>query len=298
MRITSAGNVGIATSSPRALLDVSTGTIQNSTAVVIGPTSGTATIGNAIKLGFALQNTGGGGTGNTFAAGIGGIQDTSGGNTGALGFYTQSGAGDGTPERMRITSTGDICIGTTTASSSKLTVNQTTVGERGIAINTPASYASGVFRSISAATASTGWYHLYASSSSDATVNCIIYGNGNIQNANNSYGSLSDIKLKENIVDATPKLDKLMQVKVRNYNLKGDYEQHKQIGVIAQELETVFPGLIEETQDRGENDEILETTTKSVKYSVFIPMLIKAMQEQQALITDLTTRLAALEGAK
>ena len=35
------------------------------------------------------------------------------------------------------------------------------------------------------------------------------------------------------------------------------------------------------------------TTTKSVKYSVFVPMLIKAIQEQQALITDLQTKLKA-----
>jgi hypothetical protein len=34
-----------------------------------------------------------------------------------------------------------------------------------------------------------------------------------------------------------------------------------------------------------------------VKYSVFVPMLIKAMQEQQALITALTTRITALEAA-
>jgi hypothetical protein len=39
----------------------------------------------------------------------------------------------------------------------------------------------------------------------------------------------------------------------------------------------------------------LGTTTKSVKYSVFVPLLIKAIQEQQAVITALTTRITALE---
>ena len=58
---------------------------------------------------------------------------------------------------------------------------------------------------------------------SDSSANrIIIWGNGNIQNSNNSYGAISDEKLKENIVDATPKLDDLMKVKVRNYNLIGD----------------------------------------------------------------------------
>ena len=130
-----------------------------------------------------------------------------------------------------------------------------------------------------------------------------IYGNGNIQNTNGSYGAFSDVKLKENIVDATPKLADLMQVRVRNYNLKSD-PTLKQIGVVAQELETIFPALVDESPDRDEEGNTLETTTKSVKYSVFVPMLIKAIQEQQALITQqataittLTTRITALEQA-
>jgi hypothetical protein len=120
-----------------------------------------------------------------------------------------------------------------------------------------------------------------------------IFGNGNMVNSNNSYGAISDVKLKENIVDATPKLANLMQVKVRNYNLINSTT--KQIGVIAQELETVFPAMIDESRDKDDEGNDLGTTTKSVKYSVFVPILIKAIQEQQALIESLTTRLTALE---
>ncbi len=204
---------------------------------------------------------------------------------------------DAGTERMRIDSSGNLLVGTTSANG-KLTINQTDTGARTITASSPSSYAATAFRSDSAATAGTGWYHLYGSSSGGSVNNIFIYGNGNIQNANNSYGAISDIKLKENIVDATPKLDKLMQVKVRNYNLKGEYEQHKQIGVIAQELEHIFPSMIEETQDRGENDEVLGTTTKSVKYSVFVPMLIKAVQELNAKVEAQAVRIAELEGAK
>ena len=127
-----------------------------------------------------------------------------------------------------------------------------------------------------------------------STTTFLVAANGNVTNTNNSYGSLSDVKLKENIVDATPKLDSLMQVKVRNYNLKSD-PTHKQLGVIAQELEQVFPAMVEESPDKDEEGNDLGTTTKSVKYSVFVPMLIKAIQEQQALITALTARITALE---
>ena len=88
---------------------------------------------------------------------------------------------------------------------------------------------------------------------------------------------MSDVKIKENIVNATPKLADLMQVNVRNYNLIG--ETTKQIGVVAQELEEIFPGLVDESNDRDEEGNILETTTKGVKYSVFVPILIKAIQE-------------------
>lgn len=122
----------------------------------------------------------------------------------------------------------------------------------------------------------------------------VIYSNGNIQNTNNSYGALSDVKLKENIIDATPKLDKLNQVRVVNYNLKGD--ELKQIGVIAQELEQVFPSIVEDIATKDENGNDLETTTKSVKYSVFVPILIKAIQELNAKVEAQALEIKALKG--
>jgi len=118
---------------------------------------------------------------------------------------------------------------------------------------------------------------------------------GDVTNTNNSYGAISDAKLKENITDASPKLDKLNQVRVVNYNLIG--EDRKQLGVIAQELEQIFPSMVSETPDREEDGTDLGTTTKSVKYSVFVPMLIKAMQEQQEQIETLKSEVAALKGA-
>lgn len=111
-----------------------------------------------------------------------------------------------------------------------------------------------------------------------------IYGNGNIVNANGSYGTISDISLKENIVDATPKLADLIKLKVRNFNLIENNE--KQIGFIAQEFEEVFPSMINVDGKSG---------MKTIKTSVLIPMLVKAIQEQQAIIEELTTRLTALE---
>jgi hypothetical protein len=123
------------------------------------------------------------------------------------------------------------------------------------------------------------FYHIQAFTSG-TTEQFRVEANGNTKNTNNSYGALSDVKIKENIVDASPKLADLMQVKVRNYNLIG--ETTKQIGVVAQELETVFPSMVDENADRDEDGNLLETTTKGVKYSVFVPILIKAIQELKA----------------
>ena len=104
----------------------------------------------------------------------------------------------------------------------------------------------------------------------------IVYGNGNLQNTNGSYGTISDIRLKENINDATNKLDDLLKVRIVNYNLLQNPDE-KLLGVVAQELEQIFPALIE----------INEEGFKGVKYSIFIPMLIKAIQELNQKIENL-----------
>jgi hypothetical protein len=118
----------------------------------------------------------------------------------------------------------------------------------------------------------------------------VVYSNGTFGSRTNTYGSMSDIKLKENIVSATPKLEDLLKVNIVNFNFIDDTNKLKQIGVIAQELEQIFPNMIYETIDKvtGEN-------SKNVKYSIFVPMIIKAMQEQQALITSLQSRIETLE---
>jgi hypothetical protein len=121
----------------------------------------------------------------------------------------------------------------------------------------------------------------------NALVAMQVLGNGNLVNYNNSYGAISDIKLKENISDATPKLNDLMQLKVRNFNFKTD-SNNRQIGFIAQEFEEVFPSLIEETLDRDINGVIEGTSIKTIKTSVLIPILVKAIQE-------LSAKVAALE---
>jgi hypothetical protein len=168
-------------------------------------------------------------------------------------------------------------IGTTTG----------TVGDNTRAFSANATfsgYAGGVYRSTTTKAGDNTFRHLDCISNSVSVAQ--ILGNGNIVNLNNSYGPISDIKNKENVVDATPKLQDLMNVRVVNYSLKQNPEL-KQLGVIAQELESVFPGLVDEIDDLDENGDPNGEKTKWVKMSVFVPILIKAVQELKAEIDQL-----------
>jgi len=124
----------------------------------------------------------------------------------------------------------------------------------------------------------------------------IIYSDGDIENHDGSYGQTSDVKLKENIVDAKSQWDDIKAVKVRNFNFKISPDK-KQIGVVAQELETVCPGLVKDNPDLDKDNKDLGTTTKSVKSSILYMKAIKALQEAMARIETLETKVAALEAA-
>ena len=110
---------------------------------------------------------------------------------------------------------------------------------------------------------------------------CIkIQQDGTVRNNNGVYGTISDKVLKENITDATPKTEDLKKVRVVNYNLKNDVNKEKMLGVVAQELEEVFPNLVSTDSDG----------IKSVKTSIFIPILIKAFQELSNKVTALENK--------
>ena len=272
MRIDSSGNVGIGTSSPGGYRI----NVQQAAADNFGIN---VTASNGTSIMRMLHN----GT-----VGAIDVSYTGGGSYSPLVFRTSD------TERMRIDSSGNLLVGATVGGGFTVFYAATDC------INSRSGAAAG-----NATSLFVGRYS--ATSSTSGTLCFNVTTNGNVTNANNSYGSLSDVKLKENIVDVSPKLADLMQVRIVNYNFK-EGQTHKQIGVVAQELEQVFPSMIEENSDYEEvtttdedGNETTErvatgTTTKSVKYSVFVPMLIKAIQEQQAIIQTLTDRITALEG--
>ena len=140
---------------------------------------------------------------------------------------------------------------------------------------------------------------LFLGRHSTSTESFIVWTNGDVQNLNDSYGAISDIKLKENIVDAESQWDDFKAVRFRKYNFKEEtgHETFTQLGVIAQELELVSPGLVTETPDLDEEGNNLGTTTKSVKYSVLTKKALVALQEAMERIETLEAEVTALKGA-
>ena len=93
----------------------------------------------------------------------------------------------------------------------------------------------------------------------------------------------SDVRLKANIISLGATLSKLLQIDGKTYTMKKDANHKKKIGVLAQDIEKVFPELVTETND-----------IKSVNYQGLVPVLINAMKEQQDEIERLKKQEAKL----
>ena len=118
---------------------------------------------------------------------------------------------------------------------------------------------------------------------------------GTVFATSTTISAISDIRYKENVRDLNVGLAEVMALKPRLYDWKeGKGQDIKNArGFIAQEFEEVFPDLIDEWKDPAPEG---EEPYKSVRADL-IPVLVKAIQEQQAIIQTLTDRITALEQA-
>ncbi len=189
--------------------------------------------------------------------------------SGALVFQTGS-----RTERARITSTGESFF-----------VSAGTVGS---------------VHSVTAAAGTTtativGRYGATGGSYNSGTDSFIVWSNGNVVNTNGSYGTISDAKMKTDIVDAGSQWADIKAIRFRRFKMKDDPTGLMQLGVVAQELEQTSPGLIDEHPDRDAEGNDLGTTTKSVKTSVLLMKAAVALQEAMTRIEQLEAKVAALE---
>ena len=120
-----------------------------------------------------------------------------------------------------------------------------------------------------------------------ATIVATIDGVGNFRGA--SWGTYSDIRLKENIVNARGYLQDLNKLRVVKYDMKAS-KGERQLGLIAQEVEEIFPGLVE-TSDKTYHG---VKNTKLIKYSVLSVMMLKSIQELTQKIEDLENTVKEL----
>jgi hypothetical protein len=263
MTLNASGDLGLGITTPAAKLHILD---------AAGGSAGTIKLGNATYYG-TIQHE---------AAVTGALlYDVSAASGGGHRFYI------GGSEKARIDSSGALIVGAIalTPQTGKLKVVHDTGGQNiATSINSAASNPYGDVISFSGASPNnTTNYFLICT---DSTTSCFtIWSNG-------TTSGRSDARLKKNIADATPKLNDICQLQVRNYEWAESDGGQKEIGLIAQEVEQVFPGLVITHDLEKDGDDY-----KEVKYSAFVPILIKAMQEQQALITQLTARISALESA-
>jgi hypothetical protein len=273
MRLTSTG-LGIGTSSPSVLLHCNPSSGANTVAALFTAGASDANF----KAGFA---NGSGGAVNSEQAKMGMWYGTSGNPAAHLGFLRDNSAGSlgitfnvNNSERMRITSGGRVLIGKT---SDALTAN-------GVMIYGTSGNSGELFSSI---VNSTNTLHVWDTNNS--TYRFYVSGSGTVFATNTTISALSDIRLKENIRDIDNALSKIMMLKPRVFDWKDGAGKgiKNDRGFIAQEFEEVFPDLIDEFKvSEKESDE----KYKSVRQDL-IPILVKAIQEQQAQIEELKAKL-------
>ena len=220
--IKNSGNVGIGTTTPDVTgfgwttLTIKGGTTSGSAGVLELQSPTTTGAGNLGVIAFL--------DGSNRNAQISVQRDTS-TSTGNMMFYTNAGAG--IVERMRITSGGNILMGTTSDNGERL-------------------YVSGAIRATGTITAN------------------------------------SDLTLKKNLLKIENALEKVEQINGYTYEFKED-DSKRYAGVIAQEIQTVLPEIV----NKG-NDGIL-----GVEYGNISALLIEAIKEQNIKIKNLETLLAS-----
>jgi hypothetical protein len=266
------GSVGIGTASPSRLLDLETTNAGGSTLMSLV----SATDGNCQLL-----------FGDTDS-------DTQGkvlyNNDGDYMAFTANGS-----ERMRIDSSGNVGIGTINPTY-KLDVEESGAGTfPASVVHSDGTTPRGLRITFSGGNSfgNTDDYAIFFEDNTAA--HFYVAGDGSVQNVSGTYGSaLSDERLKENIVDATGKLDDLLKLKVKNFTFTNDSTATKHIGFIAQEFEQVFPSLVTERDD-SEHSGI--TDLKGLQVGMEFAILVKAIQELSAQNDSLTARIEALENA-
>lgn len=171
-------------------------------------------------------------------------------------------------QAMTLDASGNLLLGTTSQfQSGKFCSEGSLANYNLIALKNTTTYSAGQY------------YQIFLNSSGT-----VIGGVSQASQTTLNYATSSDERLKDNIVDAPSSIESVCNVRIRSFDWK-DGGEHQEFGVIAQEVLSVVPEAV--SVGRTEDDMM------GVDYSKFVPRLIKAIQEQQAIIESLKARLDA-----
>ena len=275
MRIDASGNVGIGTTSPSNRVSIVTASGSDGIVSVKSPTTETAGIlidggstsnkgalltlakDGTTKWRIGLDSAIGGGTNNNL--------NILGSSTDALLFGT-----NGT-ERARITSTGNLLVGTTSAGFSNSNAITIQAAEGYCVLNHANGTGSG-----------TNYIWFGYNAGSIGTIS----QNGTTAVA---YNTTSDYRLKNTVAPMTGALDKVAQLKPVTYKWNADGSDGQ--GFIAHELAAVCPDAVCGAKDAVDADG--NPQYQGIDTSFLVATLTAAIQEQQALIQSLKARLDA-----
>tara|TARA_R100000654_G_scaffold74158_1_gene107988 strand:+ start:443 stop:1366 length:924 start_codon:yes stop_codon:yes gene_type:complete len=179
-------------------------------------------------------------------------------------------------ERMRIDSSGNVLIGTTTTSAAT---------EPGVILKPD----GGLHMNNSTTGGGISLILLYSSHSTTDQTKFEVTSEGNVKSRTNSYAGFSDERLKEQIVDASSQWDDIKAIEIKNFKFISnldDADNPKMLGVIAQQVEKVSPNLVEVDP---------KDDMKTVKYSLLYLKAVKALQEAMARIETLEAKVKELE---
>ncbi len=114
----------------------------------------------------------------------------------------------------------------------------------------------------------------------------LLYVNGSIEYTG-TITDVSDRRLKEHVKPIENVLDKLNEINGYSYNMINDETKQREYGVMAQDVQKVFPEMVKELKDREDYF--------GVNYIQLIPVLLEGMKEQQKIIDVQNTEIESLK---
>jgi hypothetical protein len=200
-------------------------------------------------------------------------------------------------ECARIDTSGNLLVGTTSALgkiTSSATFSNGSNWDTTAALSTTGAFGGGLVM-----VDGSGGYGLYCADSGNDfyiqgsnSLSSALTGGVYLNDRATSWSSASDERLKtiiEPITDAITKVCQLRTV-IGRYNYEAEDKRHPFL--IAQDVQAVLPEAVSVADKQSEEQYL------GVSYTDIIPLLVAAIKEQQAIITALTARVEALEGAQ